>query len=442
MTLYSNKEIWNVSYPIFLGLLAQNIINVTDTAFLGRVGEVELGASAMGGLFYICIFTVAFGFSIGSQILIARRNGEGNYRAVGPVLVQGITFLLLLSLAMIGVCRWMSPMLVRTLISSDAIYDATMGFLDWRLFGLFFASLNVMFRALYIGITRTKVLTLSAIVMAAVNVFLDYVFIFGHFGLPAMGVKGAAIASVIAEASGLFFYLIYTYAKVDLKKYGLNRWQRIDFTLLGRILSISCFTMVQYFLSMAIWFVFFIAVERLGQRELAIANIVRSIYVVMLIPVQALSTTTNSLVSNLIGAGGIQQVMQLIGRISRLSFFIMLVCIGVTCFFPHAILSVYTNEPALLAESVPSLYVICGAMLVASVANIWFNAVSGTGNTQAALWLESGTLVFYALYVLWIAAIVKAPVSICFTTEVIYYALLLITSLIYLKKAKWQNKRI
>ena len=75
--MYTNKEIWNVSYPIFLGLLAQNIINVTDTAFLGRVGEVELGASAMGGLFYICVFTIAFGFSVGSQILIARRNGEG-----------------------------------------------------------------------------------------------------------------------------------------------------------------------------------------------------------------------------------------------------------------------------------------------------------------------------------------------------------------------------
>ncbi len=52
--MYTNRQIWNVSYPIFLSLLAQNVINVTDTAFLGRVGEVELGASAMGGLYYIC----------------------------------------------------------------------------------------------------------------------------------------------------------------------------------------------------------------------------------------------------------------------------------------------------------------------------------------------------------------------------------------------------
>ncbi len=83
--MYTNRNIWDVSYPIFLSLLAQNVINVTDTAFLGRVGEVELGASAMGGLYYICAFTIAFGFSTGSQIVIGRRNGEGRYDQIGPV---------------------------------------------------------------------------------------------------------------------------------------------------------------------------------------------------------------------------------------------------------------------------------------------------------------------------------------------------------------------
>ena len=421
--MYTNKEIWNVSYPIFLGLLAQNIINVTDTAFLGRVGEVELGASAMGGLFYICVFTIAFGFSVGSQILIARRNGEGRYKDVGPVMIQGGTFLLGLAMLMFGLTHLLAPSIVRLLISSDSIFDATMEFLNW-------------------GITRTKVLTMNAVVMALVNVLLDYILIFGKFGMPEMGIKGAAVASVMAEAASLAFFLIYTYAKVDFKKFGLNHWQKIDFSLLGKILSISCFTMIQYFLAMATWFVFFIAIERLGQRELAIANIVRSIYIVMLIPVQALSTTTNSLVSNLIGAGGITHVMRLIWRIARMSFLIMVVCVAVVVIFPHAMLSVYTNEPALLVESVPSLYVIAGAMIIASVANIYFNAISGTGNTQAALILEMGTLVFYALYILWIGMVVKAPVSVCFSIEVVYYSLLLLSSIIYLKKAKWQNKKI
>ena len=440
--MYSNKEIWNVSYPILLALLAQNVVNVTDTAFLGHVGEVELGASAMGGLLYICIFTVAFGFSTGSQIMIARRNGEGRFKDVGPVMMQGCMFLLAMAVVLFGLSQWSAPVLVRMLISSDAIYEGTLDFLHWRMFGFFFSFVNVMFRALYVGITRTKVLTINAVVMALVNVFLDYALIFGHFGLPEMGLKGAAIASVMAEAASTLFCVIYTGVYVDLKKYGLNRLPSFDFSLLGRILSISCFTMVQYFLSMATWFVFFLAIERLGQRELAIANIVRSIYIVILIPVQALSTTANTLVSNLIGAGGIESVMQLMGRIAKVSFFVVLVCVALMVMIPQTFLSVYTGDATLQAESVPSLYVIGGAMLIASVANIYFNGISGTGNTQSALYLETGTLIIYAVYVCWVGLILKAPVAVCFTTEALYYGLLLLTSVIYLKKANWQNKRI
>ena len=440
--MYTNKEIWRVTYPIFLGLLAQNVINVTDTAFLGRVGEVALGAAAMGGLLYICVYTIAFGFSVGSQILIARRNGEGNYRAVGPIMWQGMAFSFGMAVCLLILMYFSAAPLIRLLITSDSIYGATYEFFTWRIWGFLFAFVNVMFRGLYIGITRTKVLTMNAVVMALVNVVLDYALVFGELGLPEMGVRGAALASVIAEASSLLFFLLYTYYKVDLKKYGLNRFGQFDLSMVLRILRISCFTMVQYFLAMAIWFVFFMALERLGQRQLAVANIVRSVYVVLLIPVQALSTTANTLVSNLIGAGGSSGVVTLLHKISRMSFLIMVVCVGLCVAFPGSILSVYTNEEALLVESVSALYVVCGAMLIASLANVYFNGISGTGNTQAALVLEVFVQVFYALYIIVVGMVIQAPVDVCFTTEVIYYVLMLGSSLIYLKKAKWQNKKI
>lgn len=440
--MYTNKEIWRVTYPIFLGLLAQNVINVTDTAFLGRVGGVALGAAAMGGLLYICVYTIAFGFSVGSQILIARRNGEGNYRAVGPIMWQGTAFSFGMAVCLLILMYFSAAPLIRLLITSDSIYGATYEFFTWRIWGFLFAFVNVMFRGLYIGITRTKVLTMNAVVMALVNVVLDYALVFGELGLPEMGVRGAALASVIAEASSLLFFLLYTYYKVDLKKYGLNRFGQFDLSMVLRILRISCFTMVQYFLAMAIWFVFFMALERLGQRQLAVANIVRSVYVVLLIPVQALSTTANTLVSNLIGAGGSSGVVTLLHKISRMSFLIMVVCVGLCVAFPGSILSVYTNEEALLVESVSALYVVCGAMLIASLANVYFNGISGTGNTQAALVLEVFVQVFYALYIIVVGMVIQAPVDVCFTTEVIYYVLMLGSSLIYLKKAKWQNKKI
>lgn len=440
--MYTNKQIWNVSYPIFLSLLAQNVINVTDTAFLGRVGEVELGASAMGGLYYICAFTIAFGFSTGSQIIMARRNGERNYKEVGPVMIQGVLFLLALAACMFLLSRLFARDIMRMLISSDTILAATEEFLDWRVFGFFFSFIGVMFRALFIGITRTKVLTLNAIVMALTNVLLDYLLIFGHWGLPALGVKGAAIASVIAEAVSIVFYLIYTACTVDVEKYALNRFRSFDVKLLKRVLDISIFTMLQYFISLSTYFMLFVAVEHLGQQPLAVANIVRSVYIVLLIPVNSLSTATNTFVSNSIGAGHKEQVIPIIRHIAWLSFGIMAVFILFACLFPSAILSVYTNNEALIAASVPSLYVIAAALLIGAVANIVFNGITGTGNTRSAFAIEVGTLVFYALFIYVAGVRLYLPVAVCFMTEIIYYVGLLLASLFYLRYASWQDKKI
>lgn len=440
--MYKNKQIWNVSYPIFLSLLAQNVINVTDTAFLGRVGEVELGASAMGGLFYISAFTIAFGFSTGSQIVMARRNGERRYDQVGPVMIQGVFFLLILAAILFLFSRFFAADVMRLLISSNAIMSATEEFLDWRVFGFFFSFVNVMFRALFIGITRTNVLTLNAVLMAMTNVLLDYLLIFGHGGFPKLGIQGAAIASVIAEAVSILFFVIYTRFTVDIRKYALNQFRSFDFGLLRRVLSISVFTMLQYFLSIGSWFMFFIAVEHLGQRELAIANIVRSIYVVMLIPVNSLATTTNTFVSNSIGAGNSDQVIPIIGKVCKMSFGIMLICSALVCLIPGEVLSVYTNDISLIEASIPSVYIIAIAMLVGSVANVAFNGVSGTGNTRAALFMELAVLFLYVLFVYVAGMRLRMPVAVCFITEIIYYSGLFIGSVIYLKKASWQNKKI
>ena len=121
---------------------------------------------------------------------------------------------------------------------------------------------------------------------------------------------------------------------------------------------------------------------------------------------------------------------------------IMFVCVVVASLFPQAILSVYTNEAELIRQAVPSVYVICVAMLVASLANVYFNGISGTGNTQAALYLEMITLVFYVSYIVFIGMYIKAPIAICFTIEILYYTLLFVTSYIYLKRGDWRNKKI
>ena len=439
---YSNRHIWNVSYPIIIGLLAQNIINVTDTAFLGRVGEVELGASAMGGIFYICLFTIFFGFSTGAQIIIGRRNGEKNYNAIGPVMIQGFVFLMILAVILFVLSRLFVGDIMRVMISSEAVWEATITFLQWRIIGFFFDVFNVMFRAFYIGITKTKILTLNALVMATTNVVLGYIMIFGKLGVPEMGIKGAAIASVISEFASTLFFIIYTLTKIDYKKYGFKFTISIDFNLLKNVLAISIYTMFQYFISMSTFFLFFVIIERHGEHSLAIANIVRSIYIVMFIPLNALSATSNTLVSNIIGEGKVKEVMPLIRRISRLSFVIMLVYVLLLCLFPTLVLSIYTNDISLINESIPSIYVISVALIISSIACVLFNSISGTGNTKSALILELGVLAAYLVFIYIIGICLELPVHFCFCAEILYFVGLFIGSVAYLRFANWQKKKI
>ena len=440
--MYGNKNILQISYPIFLGLLAQNVINVTDTAFLGHVGEVELGASAIGGLYYICLYTLAFGFSIGAQILMARRNGEGNYTAIGSILNQGGLFSFLLALLLLGLSFLSARPVMRLMLSSDTILDASHTFFSVRVWGLLFSFISVMFRAFYVAITRTKVLTLNAIVMASINVVLDYAMIFGKWGFPRMGLEGAALASVIAEAGSLLFFLLYTRYAVDSKKYGLSIRLKINLSTIGNILSVSIFMMFQQFIPLATWFVFFLAIEHIGQRELAIANVVRSIYILVLIPVQALSTTTNTLVSNAMGAHRADDVMPIVRRIIKMCYTIVLPLIILLCLFPQWILLIYTNDSALIANCTASVYVMSAYYLLALPGNLLFQSVSGTGDTRMAFLIEMVTIVFYTLAIYVIIVRNRVDISFCWTVEYIYWGFKLMLSALFFKKANWRNKKI
>ena len=101
--------------------------------------------------------------------------------------------------------------------------------------------------------------------MVLTNVVLNYILIFGKFGFPVLGIAGAAIASSISEAVSVMFFVIYTWKKVDYKKYGLFRFTRVDFRMLGQILSVSIWVMIQHGIAFGGWFFFFIAMEHLGE---------------------------------------------------------------------------------------------------------------------------------------------------------------------------------
>lgn len=438
----SNKNIFKVTYPIFLTLLAQNIINVTNTAFLGRVGEVELGASAIGGVFYFAIYMIGFGFSQGAQILIGRRNGEKNYKQIGPIFNNSLIFNFLISAVIFGLSVKGVPHIMKLLVSSEHVYKASIEYMDWRIYGFFFSFLNVIFRSLYVGITQTRILTTSAILMAITNIIFDYALIFGHFGFPALGITGAGISSVIAEAVTLVYLMWHTVYKTDMKKYGLFIFNKFELKTIMNILNLSIFIMFQYFISISTWFMFFIFIERMGELPLAVSNIGRSTYILLMIPGSALSTTVNTLVSNLIGAGRKEEVMPFTRKIIGIAFVIVVPMIILTLVVPQLIARIYTDDAVLIAACIPVLRVISVAIVFCAVSNIIFSTVSGTGNTRTAFFIEFLTLFFYLSYVYYTSIIHPSPTAVVWMSEFVYWIIIGGLGYLYLIKGNWRKKEI
>ena len=438
----SNKEIFKITYPIFLTFLAQNIINVTNTAFLGRVGEVELGASAIGGVLYFAIFMIGFGFSQGAQILIGRRNGEKNFDQIGPIFNNSLFFNFLLATVIVALSVKGVPAIMKFLVTSDRIYESSIRYMNWRIYGFFFAFVTVIFRSFYVGITQTRILTTSAFLMAITNIFFDYTLIFGHFGFPRLGIEGAGISSVISEIITLIYMIWHTVYRTDMKLYGLFEFRKVELETILTILNLSVFIMFQFFISISTWFMFFIFIERMGEQPLAVSNIGRSMYTLLMIPGTALATSVNTLVSNLIGAGRKEEVLPFVRRAIGIGLLIALPMAFLTYIFPETFARIYTDDASLIAACIPVMKVVSIAILFCAVGMLIFNAVSGTGNTRTTFVIEFFTLFFYISFVYYTAIIHPYQVAVVWMSEFVYWFIIGTLGFLYLLKGNWRKKEI
>lgn len=436
------RRIWQIALPIIIGSLVQNLLNITDTIFLGRLGVIALGAGAIGGLLHLAAVMVAYGFTIGTQIVVARRYGQKKYGSIGITLTHSFYFLLTLSLLLFWVLWQMAPTILSATLKSPRVMVAAVEFISWRKWGLFFVVISLLFQAFFIGIGRTKVISIANILVVATNIILDYCMIFGKFGFPAMGIAGAALASVLSELLGSVFYIVYTMVFIDSVKYNLFAFTRFSVNFIKPLLRVSLPTMFQNLLSFSCWLLFFLFIENMGERVLAASNIVRSLYVLLLIPVWGIASATSSLTSYLIGSGRKEEVMGLVMRSEMLSLLSVIGVLAVSTFFSHDLLLLYSTDMTLVEFTTPILRVVAIAGPMLSIGIIAFQAVAGTGKTNITLLFETSDLVLYLLFAFLFSSVWHFSASAVWTVEILYGSFLAVASLLYLRYGKWRNASI
>lgn len=424
-----------------LGSAAQNVIALSDAVLLYHLGEVEFAAIGFVGVFYITIAAIGFSFSRGGQIMIARRMGEGRPEAVGHTFHTMLLFELALAALMWAFMRYATPWFFGLFLDTPAVYDKCLEYIHYRAYGIFFSYAGVALIALYTGIARTTLILIDTIILAIVNLVLNYGLIFGAFGLPAMGIGGSGLASSIAE--GVAFVVFVVFMLFDRK----NRVLRIftvpepDWALTRQQLSLSLPVVAHAAVGQGSWVFFFGMVENFGERSLAISNLARTVYLFLSIPTWGFASGVNTLVSNLIGQKRLDDVMAAALKTAKLSLAVSLLIALPILLFPGTVLYplLGKSDMSLIGETQPVFYLLLAILSLATTGSVLVNTLSGTGATWFGLQLQTGCILVYLGYLYIVTHYTQLGLLWIWSAEILYWSLMLTAVALYLRTKRWHG---
>jgi multidrug resistance protein, MATE family len=436
----SYPQILSIALPITLAILIPQINMLTNSAFLGHYDIEALGNAGVTGVFYLIFAVAGHGLNNSLQSIFSRYAGSDNPAAFKTILSQGIRVSLQFALLGILITWFVAPFILGA-VADEKAYPQEISFLKIRILGLPFLYLFQMGNAFLVASLNSRLLIIGFMVEALINILLDYLLIQGRHGFPEMGFNGAAWASVIAEFVGMFVVLLVL-IKTGLKKqYGLLHNLKYDKPISKEIIKIATPLVLQYVISVTTWLVFFILIEGLHNANAkAISNTMRNVFGLVGVFVWAFAATSNVMVSNLMGQGKQNKVIEAITKITFLSVcFAVVMCLLVNI-FPSYFFKIFGQGDAFVQEGIPVIRMVTLGLLCMSVANIWLNGVTGTGKTKVNLAIEIIAISIYLVYTFIFTKLHYTTLAMAWSNEMVYWTTIFIMSFIFFKSGKWKNE--
>lgn len=435
----TNRQILSIAMPITFAILIPQINLLTNSIFLGQVGKTELGNAGITGVFYLIFAVAGHGLNNGVQSVLSRHAGSDDTAAFKVILAQGIRISLQFALAGILITWFIAPFILSSAAEASA-YPAEMEFLKIRIFGLPFLYLFQMGNAFLVASLNSRYLMIGFIAEAATNIVFDYLLIFGHWGFPALGFNGAAIASLIAEVIGCIVVYAVIFRTGLRKQYYLLHSFKFNLEKNRQVIKIATPLVLQYMISVSTWLAFFFLIESLhNENAKAISNTMRNVFGLGGVFVWAFAGTSNAMVSNLMGQKKEDKVIEAISKIMLLSFgFCFAMCLVVNM-FPVQFFAVFGQDQGFVEEAVPVLRMVSIGMMIMSIANIWLNGVTGTGKTKVNLAIEVIAIIIYMLYTWYFTKANYISLAMAWSNELVYWASIFLLSFAFIKSGKWRT---
>ncbi len=295
-------EMLAIALPMIVSTACDGVMTFTDRLFLSRLGSEQMNAAMGGGVAMQMMMFFFIGLTGYTTALVAQYYGSGQKKMSGVAAFQAI-LIALVAYPVILLCRPLSLHFFNFMHVPEAQLPYQISYFNIVIYGVLFSILRNCLSCYFSGLGRTKVVMMAALVSVVVNVVLDYILIFGKLGFPAMGIRGAAIATVVGSFTGLCVLIIVYLGRFNRENFAIMNSFKFNWAVMRKLLYFGYPAGLELFLNFLGFTVIIFMFHSRGDEVATATTIMFSWDLATFIPLLGIEIAVTSLVGRYMGAG-------------------------------------------------------------------------------------------------------------------------------------------
>jgi putative MATE family efflux protein len=412
---------------------------------VGRLDEATYALAAMGIGVLATWALISFFSSLatGTHVIVARRYGENDYDGCSLALINSLIIGFIIGIIVSAVCVLFAYEIADFFAADKIVGNYAGQYIFYRFLGIPFFLISVSYRGFYFGISKTKIFMFSGVITNLLNIFFNYLFIYGNLGMPRMGVAGSGFASTLATTFDFLFYSSVMMLPSYRKKFNPFRNFRINFDLIKKIYKISLPVSFQNVFILIGFLLFVVITGLIGTQEQAASQAIISTLFISFLPCFGFGIAVQTLVGNNLGSGNFR-IAKIYGfETAKIATYytIFLGIIFIT--IPQYVLLIITNNQSIIEVAEPALRIAGFAQIFYAVGVVLANGLQAAGKTFFVMKSEVITNLFIFVPLAYLFGVVfNGGLTWAWTALPLY--ILIYSAVIYKKydKGDWQKRAI
>lgn len=391
-----NKEFYitaiSIALPIMLQQFVTSFVNLIDNIMIGSVGSIALTSVTVSNRIYLIFNSTLFGLTGAAGIFIAQHYGANNHKNTQKILNINLVASMLVSLIFIAALIFIPEQLLNIFSDNPVVIKEGLSYLKYALYAYlpYSISMSIMMALRAIGINKIQLGV--GIISVITNTTLNYLLIFGHFGFPALGIAGAAIATSIARTIEAIIYIIILMKHKHYFRLDLDGMLHLDRRMISSMIRKAIPLSMNEILFSTAMSIIFIAYSKCDESLIPAISVVDTVMQIAFIIFSGLSSAVSIMIGNKLGANRIEEAKD--NSLKLIAFGILVgICISGIVFMVAPFVAKYYNVESFVKEAIVILLRIKACLLPAYVYNVCvFFVLRAGGEAFSTLILDSGFL--------------------------------------------------